>query len=212
MDISQNALDRILSGARKLCSPEGDKKINEYKVTGYDRNYFDGPDSVTTTDDYSEYFDYDDENEKNAFATSEPIISENKLRNKNSGIPAAIRESFANKQIDTTRLSNISVLDQMSPEAKNRIANSVKAERKPTAKQTMNEQVNHSQNMVGIDYTALKAIMKECIEEYFDKHPLNESTGLKTIGFSGGNINLVDNKGNVFGAKLKLLKKGEKEN
>ena len=41
--------------------------------------------------------------------------------------------------------------------------------------------------------------------EYFKKQPLNESASLQTIGLSNGVISLVDNKGNVFKAKLEKI-------
>ena len=42
--------------------------------------------------------------------------------------------------------------------------------------------------------------------EYFDnKQPLNESASLQTIGLQNGNISLVDNKGNIYKAKLEKI-------
>ena len=62
-----------------------------------------------------------------------------------------------------------------------------------------------------IDYNIIKAIVNECLNEYFSKQPLNESATLKTIGLSNGNISIVDNKGNVYKAKLeKIGNKNEK--
>lgn len=202
MAVSQNALSKILSNARALCSPEGDKMVNEYKVTGYDRDYFDNPDPNSFVENYSDYGEVVSEDEKSVLAKSAPVISENKLRN--SGIPSAIRESFARKQIDTSKLSNVSVLDQMSTEAKQRIAGSIRTEKKNSPRTAINEQTNRAQQPVGVDYTAMKAIIKECIEEYFEKHPINESANLKTIALQQGKINLVDNKGRLFSAKLVL--------
>ena len=54
----------------------------------------------------------------------------------------------------------------------------------------------------GIDYSVIKAIVNECLNEYF-KRPLNESVGtLSGIGLKEGKIKLVDNKGNIFSANL----------
>ena len=70
--------------------------------------------------------------------------------------------------------------------------------------QQINESVQHTANAGGgVDYTALKAIIKECIEEYFEKHPINEGT-LAGITLEKGKISLVGNKGRLFGAKLVL--------
>ena len=203
MAISQNALETILGNARALCSPAGDKKVNEYKVTGYDRDYFENPDPNDFVENYSDYGEVVSENEKSVLSKSTPVISENKLRNSN--IPAAIRQSFANKQIDVSGLSNISVLDQMSESAKEKITRGIRAERKAENRSALNEQTTRAVQSVGVDYTAIKAIMKECIEEYFEKHPitLNESSGeLKKILLGQGKIMIQDGKGNLFGAKL----------
>lgn len=54
----------------------------------------------------------------------------------------------------------------------------------------------------GVDYSIIKAIVNECLNEYF-KRPLNESAGtLSGIGLKEGKIKLVDNKGNIFSANL----------
>ena len=199
MAVSANALEKILGNARALCNPQADKMINEYKVTGVDRDYFEQPDPDNFVENYSDYGEVNEE--KTILATQAPTISANKL--KNSSLPAAIRESFARKQIDTSRLSNVSVLDQMSESAKQKIAGSIRVEKKNKPAQ-VNESVQHTANMGGgVDYTALKAIIKECIEEYFEKHPINEGT-LAGITLEKGKISLVDNKGRLFGAKLVL--------
>ena len=57
-------------------------------------------------------------------------------------------------------------------------------------------------NGTGVDYSIIKAIVNECLNEYFKK-PLNESIGtLSGIGLKEGKIKLVDNKGNIFSANL----------
>ena len=98
MAVSQSALEKILSGARALCNPEGDRMINEYQVKGADRDYFEQPDPNDFVESYSDYGEVNEQ--KTVLATQAPTISSNKL--KNSNIPAAIRESFAKKQIDTS--------------------------------------------------------------------------------------------------------------
>ena len=200
MAVSDNALSRILSGARALCSPEGDRLINEHRNGGggIGMDYFDRDDD-DFVDPYS--CDYDEQMEKknqNPNVTKEPVISENKLAN--SKLPAAIRESFRQKQIDTNRLSNISVLDQLPEAAKKKISESVKKDRDLPQRQTINEQ--RYAPAASFDYTALKAVMKECIEEYFSKHPLNEETSIKQLNLKKGNIDIIDSRGRMFSAKL----------
>ena len=67
-------------------------------------------------------------------------------------------------------------------------------------------QINEQNVGGGIDYALIKTIVNECIEAKFNEMAqrgvLNEGTTIKGIGLSNGKIKLVDNKGNVFSAKL----------
>ena len=67
-------------------------------------------------------------------------------------------------------------------------------------------QINEQNVGGGIDYALIKTIVNECIETKFNEMAqrgvLNEGTTIKGIGLSNGKIKLVDNKGNVFSAKL----------
>lgn len=56
----------------------------------------------------------------------------------------------------------------------------------------------------GVDYTALKAIIKECLDDKFkemEQKNLNEFA-IRTIALKEGKIRLVDNKGNIYSAVL----------
>ena len=46
---------------------------------------------------------------------------------------------------------------------------------------------------------------KTFIKEHFEKQTITESTNLKTIALKEGTISLVDNKGNVYKAKLEKI-------
>jgi hypothetical protein len=119
----------------------------------------------------------------------------------NSRMQEFIKQSMLEHHIDTSSLGNTSVLDTLN----------IKPQRRNVQKRTvMSEQTNAAQNST-IDYNIIKAIVNECLNEYFSKQPLNESATLKTIGLSNGNISIVDNKGNVYKAKLeKIGNKNEK--
>lgn len=52
-----------------------------------------------------------------------------------------------------------------------------------------------------VDYTIIKAIVTECLNEKFKEFG---DGALKTITLKGGKIHLVDNKGNIFEADLKV--------
>ena len=55
------------------------------------------------------------------------------------------------------------------------------------------------------DYAVIKAIVNECLNEYFSRQPLNESASISTIGIKPGIIKVVDSKGNVFSGKLEKI-------
>ena len=124
-------------------------------------------------------------------------ISENAI--KNSRLPDAVKQSMLENQIDTSALGDggdTSFLDNLGRNKQQR-------------RQQVNEQVGYQQpqyqpQQMGIDYSLLKMIVKECLNEYFSNQPLNEGTTLKQIGLSEGKIKLVDNKGNVYGASLEF--------
>ena len=114
-----------------------------------------------------------------------------------SKLPDHIKQSMLNERIDVSAIGGGSVLDSLGiketpkqPKRKERVVENVQPQYIPSA---------------GVDYTIIKAIVNECLNEYFSRQSLNESTSLQTIGLSNGTISLVDNKGNVFKAKLEKI-------
>lgn len=59
-----------------------------------------------------------------------------------------------------------------------------------------------AQTASGIDYSVLRAIINDCLNNYF-----SSKGTLETIQLSGGNIKLIDNKGNTYQAKLEKVTK-----
>lgn len=192
MAISKEQLASIISGrAKHLCNPEGDRLIE-----GYTRGNNGGLNPDPSSYDYdAEQFDRmylstldeDRENRDINYSTSSAA---------NSRMPDHIKKSMLEQRIDTSGLGQTSVLDTLG----------VKVPKKQQRRQQVTEQVS-TQPLVsaGVDYTIIKAIVNECLKEYFSKQSLNESTSLQTIGLSNGTISLVDNKGNVFKAKLEKI-------
>jgi hypothetical protein len=114
----------------------------------------------------------------------------------NSRMPENIKKSMLEQRIDTSGLGQTSVLDSLGIKP-------TKAQQR--RKTQLNEQVSAPVAANGIDYSIIKAIVNECLKEHFSKQQLNESTSLQTIGLSNGTISLVDNKGNVYKAKLEKI-------
>lgn len=193
MAISKEQLASIINGkAKHLCNPEGDRLIETYKRGNngggmnnpnpsdydYDADTFDKMYLSTIEENRGGDFNY---SESTAFA---------------SRMPENIKKSMLEQRIDTSALGHTSVLDTIG----------IKPSPKKAPKKTsINEETTPSYNTQGVDYTIIKAIVNECLKEYFSKQPLNESASLQTIGLNNGTISLVDNKGNVFKAKLEKI-------
>lgn len=109
-----------------------------------------------------------------------------------SKIPSAIKEAIVNSAAN----ESASIIPQIQ---------SAPAQSRPT----VNEQVRYQApvpapsyaNAGGVDYSIIKAIVNECLRDY-GKTAINESAQISTIALKEGKIKLVDNKGNVYSAKL----------
>ena len=125
-----------------------------------------------------------------------------------SKVPDFIKQSMVNEVIDSSALS-ANPLDRMDLSKFEKTPQNM-----PKPRQVVTEQQTVAPAQVampaGVDYSIIRAILKECIDEKFKelgltKGMLSENT-LKTIHLKGGNIKLVDNSGNVYAAQLE--KKG----
>lgn len=193
MAISQQQLASIISGkARMLCSEAGDRAVQQHLSNK--NNSFD-PDPSSYDDDAQEFDSMYGVSSDDDY--SEPTY----VGNNKTKIPANIRESMLSQPIDVSSLGSVSVLDSMG-------LTPSKMPKQKTTPKIVNEQSIRQQPTVqspSVDYTIIKAIVNECLKEYFEKQPLNESASLKTIGLANGTISLVDNKGNIFKAKLEKI-------
>lgn len=191
MAISKEQLASIISGrAKHLCNPEGDRLVEGYARSAngnnpdpssynYDADAFDRM-YLSTLDEGMESGDLN-------YSSSTAV---------NSRMPENIKKSMLEQRIDTSGLGQTSVLDSLGIKP-------TKAQQR--RKTQLNEQVSAPVAANGIDYSIIKAIVNECLKEHFSKQQLNESTSLQTIGLSNGTISLVDNKGNVYKAKLEKI-------
>ena len=208
MAIDRSKLGAIIAGrVRALCSPEGDRKINEYKSGGNNINNtpIEYSRSKEDNDDFfglSEFgMSYGEDNSN--FSTTNGQINDIDYDEQSvamSKLPDAIKESLLHQKIDMTGVGGVSVIDSLG----------IKTPKKPIRENKSQPQVQSQPQQYistpsNIDYSIIKAIVNECLNEYFSKNMLNESTSLKTIALQNGNISLVDNKGNIFKAKLEKI-------
>ena len=208
MPVTKEQLASIIGGrAREMCSPQNDRKLNALanKNPLVESTYFDDPDPTMYNDGgTADRFDA-----MCGFGVSDMSASDMKYNQSsasNSRMPDNIKQSMLQERIDVSRLGNTSVLDGMNIPQQSR---GPVPQRSVRQQQMITEQqYQQPQQSVGFDYTALKAIINECLNEYFSKQPLNESA-LKTIQLKKGTISLVDNSGNIFRAKLEKIKNAD---
>ena len=194
MALSEQQLAGILGNAKKLCNPEADRVMNEYK--GVNANQKKG------SSEHENYREWEDTGFDDAYAggstklsqpTQQPIM-ESSGPNR-SRLPEAIKKSMMEHQYQFHDMTEQGKLEAA--------ANSI-------ARQQVTETYAPVQAQPqaiggGIDSNYLKFLIKESLKEYFaERGSLNEGTTLRQIGLSEGKIKLVDNKGNIYSAQLEL--------
>lgn len=203
MPISKERLASIISGkAAALCDPAYDNtKSVQNAARGKINESMGGP-SVSDYDADAERWDrmFSDSADEDYRPVSD--IQYNDGAVENSMLPDAVKKSMMEHRIDVSSLGNTSVLDSMGIKGKPITAPMQR-------RQVVNEQrpsQPQPQYGGGIDYSIVKAIVSECLKEYFSNNVLNEGT-LTQIHLKEGTIGLVDNSGNVYKAKLERVKK-----
>lgn len=198
MGVSREQLQAIIGGkARELCSPSADSMLNEVQQLNRNNGYLD--DDPSNYDGDAEYFDSlysSSANEGRAIRQkSSGDIQFSSAGLANSKMDDRIKKSLMENPIDRSSLNpnSRSVLDDMD----------IKPKQRPQRQQVVEHQSYG--NQPSVDYSIIKAIVNECLNEYFSKQPLNESATLSTIGLKEGIIKLVDNKGNIYSANLKKI-------
>lgn len=215
MPLSEEVLNKLISpNARALSSPKGDKFIDEGPIgkgDDFDDSMFlaetyDGPMDVPSNGGYLA----EDTAAKARALTDYSSNDFNPNRVRSTKMNSAILEDMVKHPIDTTVLNsqmlesagggnpmNADRLSQMVARAKQVDARASELDGKGMPKRQVTESISHGGG--GIDYALIKTIINEAVEA-----KLNDVGTLKAIALTAGKIKLVDNKGNVFTAKLEF--------
>lgn len=213
MPISKDNLASILNKASRLCTPEGDKLVHSnIDQSSFSRQMTEGynPDPSEYDDEASQwdslYSDNADEDYSSRPSAGGDIYYSRESVAR-SGLPDNIKKSMMETQIDRSSLSNNSVLDGIDGLRNVKPQKRVTAamQKKAVIAENSRPQQSYQPQVGGVDYSVIKAIVSECIREYFSSNVLNEST-VSQIHLKGGTISLVDNKGNIYRAKLEKIK------
>lgn len=183
-------LAAILNGkARELCNPNSAAMKMKAQNQNINNDYY------SDSDDWDKmYLSEASYNQPSSKEQKNIDIQYGTDNINESNLPPHIKESFAKQKIDMNSTGGFSVLDSLG----------VKPQERIIQEQPLPQQKTYNTNAM-IDYSIVKAIINECLKEFFNKQPLNESAPLQTISLQNGNISLVDNKGNIYKAKLEKI-------
>ena len=207
--LSEDVLKKLISpNAKALSSPKGDRIIDEGRTGSL--NEFD--DSMFLAETYEEPVDVPSNggylNESTAAKvralTDYSSNDFNPARVKNSRMSSAILEDMVKHPIDTAAL-NTQLIE--SAGNGNAATNNARLNKMLSGAKMVEQRLGETPAKVpireqtsvggGVDYALIKTIINEAIES-----KMSDMGTLKAIGLSAGKIKLVDNKGNVFVAKL----------
>lgn len=204
--LSEDVLKKLITpNAKALSKPGGVEKAASRQVVDRDPyEYNDFDDSMYLAETYGQpSVDYSSNNF-------------NPDRVKSSKMLSAIKEEMISHPIDTSALQtmklesanggnvseNLGRLGAMISGAK--AVEAKLAEGPAPQRQQISENRNYGGGGASVDYALIKSIINECLEEKLGN--LMGGGTLKTISLNKGKIKLVDNKGNVFSAKLEFEK------
>ena len=199
--LSEDVLKKLISpNAKKLSSPEGDAMVNEG--------------SYGNLDDFSDDMYLGATYEEPAKSTYKPINEAViKTAKPKTNLLSSIQQDMVEHPVDTKAL-NTMMLESAgggNPMNMEKLSGLIKGAKQ--VEQRLGGNVGGKANIQeqhsytgGIDYALIKTIVNECLEtklsEMAQQGLLNEGATLKGIGLGNGKIKIVDNKGNVFSAKL----------
>ena len=205
MGLSKEGLAAIIGKASKLCTPEGDKLVHaNIDQSGFNRQLDESYNpSPSDYDSEAEQWDslYSDNASEDYSRGGGMDMAYSRESVARSGLPENIKKSMMEQQIDRSSLGNTSVLDGMN----------VKPQRVTAAMQKKaviaegGQRQQSYQPQGGVDYSVIKAIVSECIREYFSSNNVLNEGAISQIQLKGGTISLVDNKGNIYRANLEKI-------
>lgn len=209
MPLSEDVLKKLITpNAKALSSPQGDKFIDEGPVgkgDDFDDSMFlaetyEGPMDVPSNGGYLA----EDTAAKARALTDYSSNDFNPNRVKSTKMSSAILEDLVRNPIDTAALNTMRLesagngnMTENNARLSKMLSGAKQVEQRLGNGPAKTPNKTQSGGGGGIDYALIKTIVNEAVEA-----KMNETGSLKAIALSAGKIKLVDNKGNVFTAKL----------
>ena len=189
MAVNEDALRKLISGnVKKLCGNNDIVENASRKASN--GNPFGDPDPNSFDDDFGSLYDDPSFNMAGGSNIGTGDMTYTQKTMQNSKVPSFIKESMMNNKIDVESMDNVSVA------AKDKFKNLSRS------KELMYEGKNFEKPNI---QTSNIGLSKETFFKWLDEYFLQNDNSLKTITLKGGNINLIDNSGNVYVAKLKKI-------
>jgi hypothetical protein len=188
MPVNEDALRKLISGnAKKLC---GNNNIVENASRKASNSSPFGDPDPNDFDDFGTLYDDPSFNLGGGSSMSTGDIQYSQKTMENSKVPSFIKESMLSNKIDVEAASDVSVAAEKNFKNLSR------------SKELMYE--GKAQGTTQIAQQGL-GLSKELFFKWLDEYFAQNDNALKTITLKGGNINLIDNSGNVYMAKLKKI-------
>ena len=191
--ISANELQNIIGRAQKLCSPAGDRLVNANIDQSGFRKQLDESYDVPSVDEF------DDGQELDA------LFSATAAEDYGGYSPQTVAKSKLPENVKRSMVENPIVSEQAS------VLDSIGIKpQRTTAAMQRRAQINEGRqpsapsNGGGVDYSIIKAIVSQCINEALANSGSNGGV-LTNMYLQQGTITLVDDKGNIFRAKLEKI-------
>ena len=197
MAISQEKLAQIIGHSKALCSEQGSKLVRSKGNTNISSQRDLNPDEYS--DEWDNFSLSEVSGGDNGY-TPTPSMQYNSQQVINSNLPDAIKQSLMEHPIEVKQQMDAVAQMAMQNQSKR---NTITESSSPIINK--NNTSSPTNASLSIDYNYLKYIISDCINEYFQKNPVECNVGtLKQIGLSKGKIKIVDSSGNIFSAQLEL--------
>lgn len=180
--IPQDQMMAIIGRSRNLIHEDSrqERRGGGRPRGGYEDNFYDAD------DDYTDPFSSDIMGENCIPPAGQKQGNYTDERVMRSGLPDNVKQSMMAKRINESDMQETAFLDKMATQAPKK------------------QQIREAVQPAGVDYTALKAIINECLNEYFAKHPINENVAkVNKVDVSNGNkIRVIYEGGIVYDGEL----------
>lgn len=183
--IDNSTLSTILAKSQRLCSPQGDRML-------------DGLSGIQS-------FGSKQEPSGGDYGFDDPLLGDSFGYNGGDNLPNMPSMKYTPEQLERSNMPSAIkevMREKIEVDPMDTIMSDIAKKVKKDGGSGKKQQVNEIQRpMVAPDPSWMKQMIMECLDEYFE----NMGGTLTRIGLSNGKIKIVDNKGDIYSAKLEKI-------